>query len=269
MKIFKRFKIIGSMPSVQKLSAQKSPKIKDPFMEMIQKEKNVKTLRGYYGDQPHKLPLVSLKQEKIAELARRKESFKMEKNIFKVRKAITSKYPGGISSINDPKKLAQAKRLEIKAFTSAQKSAKRFQSKLSEKAGVGVRRFGSKAVKRDYMPDEKARELGFPERESAFKYQYAKANAPAPKIKKLKQLLYNPKYKKQKKVIEARISSLEYQQKLSNIYSETKGIRYSSPSTKGKTMYMNDNSPTFLTDTAKKSRLERLFSGKSYIKRKK
>ena len=262
MKYSKFFKFI-------KLPAQKSPKARDPFMEMIQKEKSIKTLRGFYGDQPHKLPLVSLKQEKIAELARRKEALKMKSNIFKVRKAISSKYPGGIKSINDPKKLAQAKRLETKAFTSAQKSATKFQQKLSERAGVGIRRFGSKAVKRDYLPDEKARELGFPERESAFKYQYAKSNAPAPKIKKLQKLLYDPKYKKQKQVIQSRISSLKYEQKVSDVYSQTKGIRYSSPSTKGKTMYMSESSPTFLSDAAKKSRLQRLFSGKSYIKRKK
>jgi len=253
---FFKFKVTGNVP-VKKLPAQKPSIKRDPFMELIQKEKSVKTLRQSYGDQPHKLPLVSLKQEKISQLARQKENIKMKRNIFKVRKAISSKYPGGIASINDPKKLAQAKRLEVKAFTTARKSALRFQQKLSDKAGVGIRRFGSKAVKRDYLPDTKARELGFPERESsAFsKYQYAKSSSPEFKIKKLQGFLNKPKFKKQQEVIKARIGSLKYEQKVSDIYSKTKGASY--------------ESPTFLTDVSKKSRLERLFSGKSYIKRNK
>ena len=251
----KDFAIVGKTPATTKFPAQKSPKIRDSFMEMIQKEKRVKTLRGYYGDEAHKLPLMSLTQERIAKLARQKESLKMKSNIFRVRKAIQNVYPSGLKGINNPKKLAQAKRLEVKAFASATKSGTNLQKKLSEKAGVGIRRFGSKTVRTEYMPDEKRRQLGFPEKDHPFKYQYDKTGFPAAKIKKLENLLSKPKYKKQQKLFKSRISSYKYEQKVSNIYKRTKGASY--------------DAPFFTTDAAKKSRLERLFSGKSFIKRKK
>jgi hypothetical protein len=56
-------------------------------------------------------------------------------------------------------------------------------------------------------------------------------------------------------LFKSRISSYKYEQKVSNIYKRTKGASY--------------DAPFFTTDAAKKSRLERLFSGKSFIKRKK
>jgi hypothetical protein len=73
-------------------------------------------------------------------------------------------------------------------------------------------------------------------------------------LKKVQNLLSKPKYKKQQKLIDQNII-LKYEQKVSNIYQRTKGASY--------------DAPFFTTDAAKKARLERLFSGKSFIKRKK
>jgi hypothetical protein len=253
--MFSRFRIVGKTPATTKLPSQKAPIKRDPFMELIQKEKSVKQLRQSFGDAPNKLPLMSLTQERIAKLARQKESLKMKSNIFRVRKAIKNVYPSGLKGINNPRKLAQAKRLEVKAFTSATKSGINLQKKLSEKAGVSIRKFGSKPVAKNYMSNTKAQELGFPERESIFKKKFDKSKTPQGKIEKLQNLLSKPKYKKQQKLISSRISSLKYEQKVSNIYQRTKGASY--------------DAPFFTTDAAKKARLERLFSGKSFIKRKK
>jgi hypothetical protein len=253
--MFSRFRTVGKKPATTKLPSQKAPIKRDPFMELIQKEKSVKQLRQSFGDAPNKLPLMSLTQERIAKLARQKESLKMKSNIFRVRKAIKNVYPSGLKGINNPRKLAQAKRLEVKAFTSATKSGINLQKKLSEKTGVSIRKFGSKPVAKNYMSNTKAQELGFPERESIFKKKFDKSKTPQGKIEKLQNLLSKPKYKKQQKLISSRISSLKYEQKVSNIYQRTKGASY--------------DAPFFTTDAAKKARLERLFSGKSFIKRKK
>ena len=86
--MFSRFRTVGKKPATTKFPAQKVPKIRDPFMELIQKEKSFKQLRQSFGDEPNKLPLMSLTQERIAKLARQKESLKMKSNIFRVRKAI-------------------------------------------------------------------------------------------------------------------------------------------------------------------------------------
>jgi hypothetical protein len=82
----------------------------------------------------------------------------MGSNISRVRKAIQSKYPGGIKSINSFKKQNQIKRLEIKAFELADLSGVRLQRKLSDKTGIGIRRFGSKEVKTDFISNEKGRD---------------------------------------------------------------------------------------------------------------
>jgi hypothetical protein len=174
------FRVVGNKPATVKLRSQKAPKLRDPYMEQIQKEKNVKQLRNVYGDDPHKLPLVSLQQERIANIANKKISLKMGSNISRVRKAIQSKYPGGIKSINNFKKKAQAQRLEIKAFKLADLSGKRLQQKLSDKTGIGIRRFSSKTTKQDFVSDDQAVALGFPGREqSAYsRYKYAKSSDP-------------------------------------------------------------------------------------------
>jgi hypothetical protein len=90
--MFSRFRTVGKTPATTKLPAQKSPKIRDPFMELIQKEKQINLSKGL-DDEPNKLPLMSLTQERIAKLARQKESLKMKSNIFRVRKAIKNVYP--------------------------------------------------------------------------------------------------------------------------------------------------------------------------------
>jgi hypothetical protein len=106
--MFSRFRTVGKKPATTKLPSQKAPIKRDPFMELIQKEKSVKQLRQSFGDAPNKLPLMSLTQERIAKLARQKESLKMKSNIFRVRKAIKNVYPSGLKGINNPRKLAQA-----------------------------------------------------------------------------------------------------------------------------------------------------------------
>jgi hypothetical protein len=98
------FRVVGNKPATVKLRSQKAPKVRDPYMEQIQKEKSLKQLRNVYGDDPHKLPLVSLQQERISNIGNKKISLKMGSNISRVRKAIQSKYPGGIKSINNFKK---------------------------------------------------------------------------------------------------------------------------------------------------------------------
>jgi hypothetical protein len=276
------FRVVGNKPATVKLRSQKAPKLRDPYMEQIQKEKNVKQLRNVYGDDPHKLPLVSLQQERITNIANKKISLKMGSNISRVRKAIQSKYPGGIKSINNFKKKAQAQRLEIKAFKLADLSGKRLQQKLSDKTGIGIRRFGSKATKQDFVSDDKARELGFPgnEASSSAKYKFAKSSDPTTSINKIQKILkqggswkpttrsklinkngnlvrkpdfkFTPLAKKNTKVLQNRLKSFEYEQKINKAYSDNRFNQGNQP-------------PTFLSNLNKQARLEHLFTGKSKL----
>lgn len=246
---FAKFRTVGKKPKIEKFPAQKAPKIRDPYMEIIQKEKSVQKLRGTYGDNPLKIPLVSLQQDRIGSIASKKISLKMKSNIARVRKAIKGKYPGGTQSINNPFKKKQAQRMEIKAFKLADLSGKRLQQKLSKKTGIGIRQFGSKSTKKNFMPDEKARELGFPESDRA--YKFFKSDLPRKKIKKLKSLQNKPQYKRLKSNISSRIKSYEDEIKISDIYKRTNANIFQSKDS-----------------AAKQSRINRLLTGKSIYKKK-
>jgi hypothetical protein len=279
------FRVVGNKPATVKLRSQKAPKVRDPYMEQIQKEKNVKQLRNVYGDDPHKLPLVSLQQERIANIANKKISLKMGSNISRVRKAIQSKYPGGIKSINNFKKKAQAQRLEIKAFKLADLSGKRLQQKLSDKTGIGIRRFSSKTTKQDFVSDDQAVALGFPGREqSAYsRYKYAKSSDPKEQINNIQKILkqggswkpatrsklvkengklvrkidfkFSPLAKKNTKVLQNRLKSFQYEQKVVKAYRDTRFNQGNQP-------------PIFVSDLNKQARINHLFTGKSFIKNK-
>ena len=279
------FRVVGNKPATVKLRSQKAPKLRDPYMEQIQKEKNVKQLRNVYGDDPHKLPLVSLQQERIANIANKKISLKMGSNISRVRKAIQSKYPGGIKSINNFKKKAQAQRLEIKAFKLADLSGKRLQQKLSDKTGIGIRRFSSKTTKQDFVSDDQAVALGFPGREqSAYsRYKYAKSSDPKEQINNIQKILkqggswkpatrsklvkengklvrkidfkFSPLAKKNTKVLQNRLKSFQYEQKVVKAYSDNRFNQGNQP-------------PIFVSDLNKQARINHLFTGKSFIKNK-
>jgi hypothetical protein len=279
------FRVVGNKPATVKLRSQKAPKVRDPYMEQIQKEKNVKQLRNVYGDDPHKLPLVSLQQERIANIANKKISLKMGSNISRVRKAIQSKYPGGIKSINNFKKKAQAQRLEIKAFKLADLSGKRLQQKLSDKTGIGIRRFSSKTTKQDFVSDDQAVALGFPGREqSAYsRYKYAKSSDPKEQINNIQKILkqggswkpatrsklvkengklvrkidfkFSPLAKKNTKVLQNRLKSFQYEQKVVKAYSDNRFNQGNQP-------------PIFVSDLNKQARINHLFTGKSFITKK-
>ena len=66
------FRVVGNKPATVKLRSQKTPKVRDPYMEQIQNEKGLKQLRGVYADDPHKLPLISLQQERISNIGNKK-----------------------------------------------------------------------------------------------------------------------------------------------------------------------------------------------------
>jgi len=279
-------KIIKSLYKINRLKSQKSPKIRDPYMEIIQKEKNVKKLRSVYGDNPLKIPLVSLQQDRIGNIASKKISLKMGSNIARVRKAIKNKYPGGVQSINDPFKKKQAQRMEIKAFKLADLSGKRLQQKLSDKTGIGIRRFGSKPTKKEFLSNEKSQELGFPGREesSYAKYQYAKSLDPNQQIKKLQKVIkqggtykrkirdkmvlekgkrtYKPDFqfkklpKKDIGVLKNRLKSFEYEERINKAYSNNKFLSAKQPA-------------TFTSSLNKEARIQRMFKGKSFVKSKK
>lgn len=182
VKIFKKFRIVGAKPKVKKLPSQKIPKKRDPYMEMIQTSKDDAVIRKALGSgqDPTKVPIVSLRQEQLTKVARRFEDVKSRSNIRKVRSTIKRKYKS-IGNINDPVKRTQAKRLEIKAFTSAQKFAKKKLNIMSEKYGVGIRRFGSKKTPtKGFMSDEQGQKLGFAPKEelsAGLKEMYARSKA--------------------------------------------------------------------------------------------
>ena len=120
---FARFRTVGKKPTIQKFPAQKSPKIRDPFMELIQKEKSVKKLRGVYGKDPLKIPLVSLQQDRIANIANKKISLKMGSNIAsKVEKRALRK--------NLNKVRAAAKRTFPKNFKFKERKIATFENKI-------------------------------------------------------------------------------------------------------------------------------------------
>lgn len=167
---------------LKRYKPQSKPPSRDPYMEMIQTGKDDAVIRKALGSgqDPTKVPIVSLRQEQLTKVARRFEDVKSKSNIRKVRSTIKRKYKS-IGNINDPVKRTQAKRLEIKAFVSARKFAEKKLNILSDKYGIGVKRFGSKKTStKGFLSDDQGRELGFAPKEelsAGLKEMYARNKA--------------------------------------------------------------------------------------------
>ena len=95
MKIFKRFRIIGSIPSVQKLPAQKSPKFNETSFSNLLEKSKTKQLRTFYGtDMPksfyEKPPVFSLAKERAEKVGRRVTEKALQR-LTTIRKAAASR----------------------------------------------------------------------------------------------------------------------------------------------------------------------------------
>ena len=88
---WKKFKVVGKKPSVQKLPAQKVPKVTSSAFDDQLKKSKKQSLRTAYGtDLPKEFyerpPLLSLSQERATKVARRIEKFGLQR-IKKIRQA--------------------------------------------------------------------------------------------------------------------------------------------------------------------------------------
>jgi|TARA_R110000765_G_C18804670_1_gene594018 hypothetical protein len=174
---FAKFRTVGKKPTIQKFPAQKTPKIQDQYLKLIQKSQQNKNIRSVLGKDtnPTRLPLVSLEQERITNIAGKVEKRALRKNLNKVRAAAKRTFPKNFkfkerkiatfeNKIQGPflrgsnqdrsiKKFQTFKTSEgkkalfkiDKAKTQAVKTARvkglKFYNKASEKRGFGTRNF--------------------------------------------------------------------------------------------------------------------------------
>ena len=95
MKIFKRFRIVGKLPSVQKLPAQKTPKFSETSFSNLLEKSKTKQLRTFYGtDMPksfyEKPPVFSLAKERAEKVGRRVTEKALQR-LTTIRKAAASR----------------------------------------------------------------------------------------------------------------------------------------------------------------------------------
>jgi hypothetical protein len=183
--IFSRFRTVGNKPATTKLPAQKSPKPVSTFDDLLKKSKTNK-LRSTFGESMNKSfyerpPLISLSQERASKVGRRVESSALQR-MSKIRSAAASRIKArraefgiqktkfftrtnnGLKPTPFAKKVkAKVSSLQTRAFKLAERKGIRAESRMSEKLGVGVKRFGSAVVSKPKTSRSKKLDWGFDE----------------------------------------------------------------------------------------------------------
>ena len=154
---WKKFKIVGKKPAVQKLPAQKSPV--EPMGENARKTFNREMMRKSYGVDMDKRfytkpPILSLAKERAEKVGRRVESSALGR-IKKIRQATAKRVKArrtefgtkktqffkrtnkGLTTTKFGQKVkTKMTKLQTKAFTLAEKRGKKAQARMEQKLGV-------------------------------------------------------------------------------------------------------------------------------------
>lgn len=186
--MFSRFRTVGKRPATTKLPAQKSPKPISTFDDLLKKSKTNK-LRTTFGEGMNKSfyerpPLISLSQERASKVGRRVESGALER-MSRIRSAAASRIKArraefgiqktkfftrtnnGLKPTPFARKVkAKVSSLQTKAFKLAERKGIRAESKMSEKLGVGVKKFGSAIVSKPKTNRSQKLDWGFDESNS-------------------------------------------------------------------------------------------------------
>jgi hypothetical protein len=186
--MFSRFRTVGKRPATTKLPAQKSPKPISTFDDLLKKSKTNK-LRTTFGEGMNKSfyerpPLISLSQERASKVGRRVESGALER-MSRIRSAAASRIKArraefgikktkfftrtnnGLKPTPFARKVkAKVSSLQTRAFKLAERKGIRAESKMSEKLGVGVKKFGSAIVRKPKTSRSQKLDWGFDESNS-------------------------------------------------------------------------------------------------------
>jgi hypothetical protein len=186
--MFSRFRTVGKRPATTKLPAQKSPKPISTFDDLLKKSKTNK-LRTTFGEGMNKSfyerpPLISLSQERASKVGRRVESGALER-MSRIRSAAASRIKArraefgiqktkfftrtnnGLKPTPFARKVkAKVSSLQTRAFKLAERKGIRAESKMSEKLGVGVKKFGSAIVRKPKTNRSQKLDWGFDESNS-------------------------------------------------------------------------------------------------------
>jgi hypothetical protein len=186
--IFSRFRTVGNKPATVKLPSQVTPKVTSSFDDMLKKSRSSKLRREFGTDMPKSFyerpPLISLSQERASKVGRRVESSALQR-MSKIRSAAASRIKtrrsefgiqktkfftrtnNGLKPTPFGKKVkAKVLSLQTRAFELAEKKGIRAESRMAEKLGIGVKRFGSAIVSKPKTSRSQKLDWGFDESNS-------------------------------------------------------------------------------------------------------
>jgi len=160
-KQWKRFRVVGKKPSVQKLPAQKVPKVTSSAFDDQLKKSRQQALRTSYGtDLPKSFyerpPMLSLAKERAEKVGRRVESSALQR-IKKIRQATAKRLKSrraeygpkktqffqrtnkGLKQTPFAKKVkTKMSTLQTRAFKLAESKGQKAQTKMEQKLGVAI-----------------------------------------------------------------------------------------------------------------------------------
>lgn len=160
-KQWKKFRIVGKKPSVQKLPAQKVPKVTSSAFDDQLKKSRQQALRTSYGtDLPKSFyerpPMLSLAKERAEKVGRRVESSALQR-IKKIRQATAKRLKSrrseygakktqffqrtnkGLKQTPFAKKVkTKMTKLQTRAFKLAERKGQAAQTRMEQKLGVAV-----------------------------------------------------------------------------------------------------------------------------------
>ena len=183
--IFSRFRTVGNKPATVKLPSQVTPKATSSFDDMLKKSRSSKLRREFGTDMPKSFyerpPLISLSQERASKVGRRVESSALQR-MSKIRSAAASRIKAkraefgiqktkfftrtnnGLKPTPFAKKVkAKVSSLQTRAFKLAEKKGIRAESRMAEKLGISVKKFGSAIVSKPKTSRSQKLDWGFDE----------------------------------------------------------------------------------------------------------
>jgi len=185
---WKKFRVVGKKPTVQKLPAQKVPKVTTSAFDEQLKKSRKQSLRTAYGtDLPKEFyerpPMLSLAKERAEKVGRKVESSAL-KRISKIRQATDRRLKArrteygtkktqfyqrtnkGLKQTPFAKKVkTKMAKLQTRAFNLAERKGQKAQARMEQKLGVAVTKPKDRAVsfysKKQDVPARARREQEF------------------------------------------------------------------------------------------------------------
>jgi hypothetical protein len=186
--IFSKFRTVGNKPATVKLPSQVTPKATSSFDDMLKKSRSSKLRREFGTDMPKSFyerpPLISLSQERASKVGRRVESGALGR-MSKIRNAAASRIKAkrlefgkektklftrtnvGLKPTPFAKKVREKiTSLQTRAFNLAETKGVKAEARMSEKLGIGVKRFGSSIASKPKTSKSQKLNWGFDESNS-------------------------------------------------------------------------------------------------------